>query len=170
VRDLDKIIEGLHPKQQAGLSIEGEDIAPSPDMPDPSQAIAHMKGEDERRPRVRFVAEPDPSEIWSLGDDRLVGGVDITYTPDTIREMQSGYKCIRCMEPQDEAFPLNCSLCGYEMRDSQIRDMSLEFKGEKHLGPSRPITEYLDELDARHEKAKFAKKIAEGGYIKRRRK
>jgi len=162
-KNLDSIIEGLHPAQQEGLSIEGEDIASSPSGPTSSDLIGHMKGKDTGRlPAIRFVAEADPSEIWSLGDDRIVGGVDVTVTPEMSKAIQAGYICLRCNEPHDEPFPIACSLCGYSMKEFQVRDYALEFKGDKHLGPSKPISEYLDEMEVEAEKKRFLKKIAGG--------
>ena len=55
-------------------------------------------------------------------------------------------------------------MCGYPVKDRQIMDIAMEFEGERQLGPSKPIGEYLQEQEARKEKRKFAKRaIAYGG-------
>lgn len=168
-RKLDKIIDEMHPAQRDGLTINGEDVGTQPaPSPTTSEIIGHLGkegiGKVGRMPAVQFVAEDDPSEFWSLGDDRVVAGADITYTPATISAIQSGEVCLRCQEPQYSPFPELCCMerCGYPMRDNQIRDFALEFKGNKHLGPSKPITEFMDEAEEKYQKAKFARKIAEG--------
>lgn len=163
-RKLDKIIEELHPKQRDGLTIDGEDVGNMPTPPTTSQLIGHLGHEDKggRIPKIRFVAEEDPTEVWSLGDDRVMGGMDVTVTPELRNAMQAGYVCMRCYEPQDDHFPEQCALCGYGMRSFQIRDMALEFKGDKHLGPSEPISAHLDRLEEEHLKKKFEKQIAGG--------
>ena len=48
------------------------------------------------------------------------------------------------------------------MKERQIMDVAMEFEGDKHLGPARPMSEYLEEQSLRHEKAKFEARIAEG--------
>ena len=169
-RSMDKIIEEMHPSQRAGLTINGEDVEqqPASSPTTTSDLIRHMGQDDAggktgRGPAVKFVAEDDPSEFWSLGDDRVVGGADVTVTPELFKGMQEGYYCMRCYEgPQDVSFPEQCDMCGYAMKDLQIRDIALEFKGEKHLGPSAPITEFMDQAEEEYLKRQFAKKIAEG--------
>ena len=55
------------------------------------------------------------------------------------------------------------------MRDGwQTADIALEFEGEVHVGPSKPISEYEAEVEERREQRKFAAKIAEGGSRGRR--
>jgi len=159
----------MHPAQKAGLVVGGEEVVSSPPssggQQSTSDAIKHMADVDTNG--VRFVAEPDNSEIWSLGDDRRFGGVDVTLRPEDFRKMQSGYMCLRCYEPQEESFPLQCPLCGYAMQERQIRDVAVEFTGTKHLGPSKPISDYVDELDEAAARKRFAKKIYEGGSVQK---
>lgn len=88
--------------------------------------------------------------------------VDIMAHQETRDAIKSGYMCLRCLEPQPFAFPEMCDLCGYPMKDRQILDVAMEFQGEKHVGPSKPINEYLMEQDLRVEKRKFEEKIREG--------
>lgn len=163
---MDKIIEEMHPKQRDGLEINGEAVGDMPAAaPTTSQLIGHMGAPEDssRRPKIRFVAEDDPSEIWSLGDDRVVAGADVTVTPELFRGMQEGFYCMRCHEgPQEMSFPLACDLCGYSMKELQIRDLALEFDGYKHLGPSKPINEFMDQAEEEYLKQKFAEKIAAG--------
>lgn len=158
--DIDQIVDELHPAQQAGLTVEGEELGGSSSAAkSTAEMIAHMGKESYG---AGFVAEPDASEVWSFGDDRLFGGLDITYKPEDVLRMKAGYLCLRCHEPQLESFPLACDLCGYSMRELQIRDLAVEMTGNKHLGPSKPISDYLDELDELALKKKFAKKMSGG--------
>lgn len=166
-RSLESVLAEVHPSQLAGIEVGGEPVtgSPLPDRPvqTTSQAIAHMQtGEG-------VVLEPDSTEMWTFGDDRLLGGVDVTISPEWMRQMQAGYRCLRCWEPQDESFPLHCSLCQYEMKELQIRDIAIEVQGTKHLGPSKPVDDYVAELNLEAEKKKFARKIHEGGSVRRRR-
>ena len=164
---MDSIIEEMHPKQRDGLTINGEDVGDQPaPSPTTSDLIGHMGkdggGKVGRIPSIKFVAEDNPREFWSLGDDRIVAGADVTITPELHRAMQTGQVCLRCKEPQDGEFPIQCSLCGYAMKELQPRDVVMEFDGFKHLGPTKPITEFMDEAEERYQKEKFQRKIAEG--------
>lgn len=165
-RSMDKILDELHPAQRVGMSIDGEDVGQPLSFPTTSQLIAHMGkdagGKVGRVPSVKFVAEDDPTEFWSLGDERVMAGVDVTYTKETYDAMLCGRICMRCQEPQDEDFPVECSLCGYSMKELQIRDLALEFKGEKHLGPSQPINEFMDQAEEEYLKRRFTQKIEDG--------
>lgn len=164
-RKLDAIIAEMHPAQRAGLEVDGEPVEGSSSTQRTTAGLIDHMG---RSDNEGTVMEEDRSEIWSLGDDRVFGGVDITYTPEIFRRLQAGLRCLRCQEPQDHSFPLNCDFCGYEMREKQIRDLALETKGTKHLGPSQPISEYIDRLDEEAERKRFEKKIIEGGSYRRR--
>lgn len=167
-RSIDSIISEMSPKQVAGLEIGGEavDSAYSPDakQKDASDLIRHMADAEFGRGSqgVRFVAEDDPEEFWSMGDDRIVGGADKTFTQSAVQAMQAGFICIRCHEVHDEAFPIACSLCGYSMKELQVRDFALEFQGGKHLGPSKPISEHMEEMQERLLKDRFERKIKAG--------
>lgn len=167
----------MHPAQRDGLSINGEDVGSQPaSSPTTSEIIGHLGkegiGRVGRLPAIQFVAEDDPSEFWTMGDDRIVAGADVTVTPELFRAMQSGLVCLRCKEPQTEEFPEECDLCGYAMKDLQVRDVAMEFDGLKHLGPSKPIGEFTDEAEERFQKEQFRRKIAAGkspmkGLVKR---
>ncbi len=161
---IEEIIEGLPAKQQDGLTVAGEDVGTQPTPPTTSQLIGHLKDKpmQGRVPVATFVAESDPNEFWSLGDDRVMGGADVTYTKEVIDAMKAGMLCLRCGEAQEQSFPVACELCGYSMSELQIRDLALEMKGEKHLGPSEPISAHIDRLDEEALKLKFAKKLQGG--------
>jgi hypothetical protein len=122
-----------------------------------------------RVPRPSFVAEEDADSIWyDHSTGRMQKNVVMTFRPETVRALQSGMICLRCLEPQAEAFPLVCdsnkwSGCSYPIRDRQIMDFAMEFEGEKHLGPAKPISEYLAEREERKERRAFHKKLVGGG-------
>ena len=163
-----QITEGMDPLMAEGITvgIPAEEIAPTKQV-DAIDVVAHMAEEHlsgtSRVLRPHSVAENDPSLIWSDGTpDRLLMGVRKTYTPAGIRQIQSGYQCLRCDEPQDASFPEQCSLCGYGMREYQILHFSMEFSGDTHIGPAKPIAEALAEQDLRVEKARFDRRIQEG--------
>lgn len=164
---MDAIIEEMSPRQRAGLVVEGEavDSAYSPDATVEQANISHLRDAAVERGRmtVRFVAEDDPNEFWNIGDERVVAGADKTFDKTVVGAMMTGHICIRCHEYQDDPFPQACSLCGYSMRELQTRDFAMEFRGGKHLGPSKPISDHVEEMQERNLRRRFEKKIREGG-------
>jgi len=97
--------------------------------------------EGTRVPLPRFLVEDESSELWTPGRGRTQRGVRITLAPETLAAMKAGWICLRCMEPQDESFPLTCQspeemACDYPIRERQLRDIKIEYEGERQLGPS----------------------------------
>lgn len=137
------------------------------------QLIRHMRDMgtvgSSRVPVPRFVAEEDADTVWlDEPTGRLQKNASLTFQPETISAMRAGMICLRCLEPQESAFPVVCQSppemgCSYPIRDRQIMDIAMEFEGDKHLGPGKPITEYLLEQEERQEKRKFMARKIEGG-------
>lgn len=155
--------EHLHPKQAEGLTIgmSAKDALRS--IADDHQHISgealvqhQMHGEQDKIGRVpvwRAVLRDDTHSVWKENDGRLQRNVIESVEVETFRAMQSGHICLRCHEPQEEAFPVECDFpgCGYPMRERQIMDIAMEFRGHEHIGPGLPIAEYLDQQDRRME-------------------
>ena len=135
-------------------------------------SVGHMATVDDRLEANRggfasFVATSDPGAVWSDGvTDRVQYDLHKTYTSGGMRLLREGRQCLRCDEPLDPAFPLACPVCGYAVADRQIMDIAMEFEGERHLGPSAPITQYMEEQEARQEKRAFIRRVLDGGQGK----
>lgn len=114
-------------------------------------------------PRAIVKDDVDSEIIASFGDGRDFRDVEITYPPDVIHAMRAGYICMECQEPQATAFPMKCSLCGFEMKERQILKLAMEFEGERHVGPEKPLREHLMELEESRLKREFDAKIGGGG-------
>lgn len=138
----------------------------------PGSAVGHMKDVDEKLERNRggfagFVATDDPGAVWTDGaTDRVQYDLHKTYTRGGMVLLKTGRQCLRCDEPLDPAFPVACPLCGYAVHDRQIMDIAMEFEGERHLGPSAPITQYMEEQNERVEKREFIQRVLDGGQGK----
>ena len=141
-------------------------------MVKPGSAVGHMKDVDSRLEQNRggfasFVATNDAGAVWSDGvTDRIQYDLHKTYTAGGMRMLREGRQCLRCDEPLDPAFPPSCPVCGYAVGDRQIMDMAMEFEGERHLGPSAPISQYMQEQEARQEKRAFIRRVLDGGQGK----
>jgi hypothetical protein len=131
--------------------------------------IGHMLDVDKRLEQNRggfasFVAMNDPKAVWTDGvTDRIQYDLHKNYTEGGMRLLSEGRQCLRCDEPLDPAFPISCPICHYAVADRQIMDIAMEFEGTLHLGPSRPISEYMEEQEARLEKRKFIRRVLDGG-------
>lgn len=118
-----------------------------------------------RQPFGRFVASEDTNSVWvDEPTGRLQRNAVKVYTGEGLRLLREGRQCLRCDEPHpDDPFPANCDLCGYSMRDRQIMDLAMEMEGERHLGPAKPITDYLEEQSERRERREFEARRRSGG-------
>ena len=163
----------LHPTMAQGLTQGKHALAEAkelPDVADPrdgaalARQVADVQAvEGTRVPRPQFHAEDSTDSVWTLGDDRLQRNSVQTFSPETLRAMREGHMCLRCYEPQETAFPVTCDLCGYAMRERQIMDIAMEFEGERHLGPAKPISEYMLDQELEREKREFEERQQDGG-------
>lgn len=94
---------------------------------------------------------------------RIMRDASLRFNEETRNAIKAGNICLRCLEPQPTSFPDTCDLCGYPMRERQILDVAMEFEGEVHLGPTKPLREFADAQSERLEKRKFIKRILDGG-------
>jgi hypothetical protein len=131
----------------------------------------HLGGEQEKFGRIpvpRFVASDDVNSVWlDEPTQRLQRNAVLKMEKETFEAIQAGYICLRCLEPQDEAFPDVCQSppemgCTYPIRERQSMDLRMEFRGTTHIGPGAPIGQYLAEQEERLERLDHAKRKEEG--------
>jgi len=129
-----------------------------------NDADARMLNKDGRAMFAPFVARNSTDAVWTDGvTDRPQMDYSATYTKEGLGLLKEGRQCLRCGEPHPVPFPLACDFCGYAMKDRQIMDIAIEFEGERHLGPSKGIGEFMAEQEERIEKRKFIRKVQSGG-------
>jgi len=119
------------------------------ELPTPrSAAPTHLNQDDlvegTRIPKPKFYAEDDPLSVLDIVTGRTQRHARITLQAETLAAMKEGWICLRCMEPQDEAFPETCTsppemACNYPIRTRQLRDIAIEYEGEQALGPERSV-------------------------------
>lgn len=172
----------LDPKVAAGLAQGDEEIEEQEERykaeglhPSGLQIASHM-GQAEtvigsRVPKPRFVAmEGGYDMVTSIGDDRNFRDVNKVFDPETLQAMKAGYICLKCLEPQAFAFEdahlegcEGVSLAGPEyMKKRQIMDIAMEFEGETHIGPSKPLKEFFQEQELRREQREFEQRLTDG--------
>ncbi len=168
----------LAPSVAAGLtqdvSIEELRAADPGRIPGGHKAAQHMNRESGgRTPNPHFVAaHKNTGLVRQAQDGRKLIDAEITFTQPVFNAIRAGMMCLKCMEPQssanaDEHIP-GCEgvlVHGSRyMRDFyQVQDIALEFEGETHIGPSKPMSEIVAERELEVAKALFNRKIDEGG-------
>lgn len=174
----DEMREGTAPLVAAGLTEgltaeEADEALPKNLDAAGVEVIRHMREGPKtgRVPTPRFVVRDDVNSdmVTTFSDGRHFRDTERIFPPDVLSAIRQGMICLRCLEPQpwsfaDEHLP-GCegvSLHGaHYMKDRQILDLAMEMEGEVHLGPSKPISEYLLEQDLRHEERKFRARLAD---------
>lgn len=142
------------------------------------ETIRHMTEDHNvsgmRVPVPHFIGKDASTGFVRESMGRRMGDVQLQFTPEVMRALQAGMICLRCLEPQRIPFE-DSHLPGCEgvlihgpryMHDRQILDIAMEFEGEVHVGPSKPMQEILDAQDERMEKRKFITRVLEGGQGK----
>lgn len=172
----------LAPGVAAGLAQGREEIeaadqafAESGRMPSGVEMLRRWeaeRGKVGRVPTPKFIAQNTSTGfIRQRPDGSKVADAVLTFEPSTMRAMREGMICMRCLEPQPHTFA-DEHIEGCEgvqlhgpnyMKDRQIIDLAMEFEGEKHIGPSKPMQEFLDAQDERVEKREFVMRVLNGG-------
>ncbi len=144
-------------------------------MPSGLEAMQHMNTEKDsgiaRAPRPHFVGEDSiTGYIRQAPDGRKFADVKLHFTPDIMMAIRTGMMCLKCLEPQGYPWE-DFHLQGCEgrairgdryMRDWQIVDIAMEFEGETHLGPAKPLAEHDAEIEEKRLKREFHEQIAQG--------
>jgi len=124
-----------------------------------------------KRDGVKFRAFDKPSSPLYIAfpDGRLMRDVDVAFTAEDRQKIEQGYLCLRCMEPQthanaDQHLEACIGVAHYGeryMRDGfHLIDVCAEFdENQVHVGPERPLTAHLEELEVEAEKRRFREKI-----------
>lgn len=99
--------------------------------------------------------EPDPDHVVIGSDGTVREHVNHIMSERMVGEVQSGYRCIQCLEFFEEAWPEKCHVCGFAVSDKQGTRFGREFVGNIRLGPSTTTEEELaiaEEMLAREER------------------
>lgn len=125
-----------------------------------------------RRPiRIHAVQEDADSFVRFGEGDGWRRGTRWVTDQEGFQRMWEGQVCFACTEPQappaPHPVPERCSLCGYEMRANQRRDLQREFRGEEHLGGSTTMAEELDRLDDHAERERWKRDPSTGILVPR---
>lgn len=118
----------------------------------------HARGE----PYAAMVIERNGVPIQEPNTGRWMEDVDVIVTEEEAGQIKAGYRCLWCKEPFEQPYPASCAVCGYEVSERQATDAAAELDGTRHVGPSRPLQVFMDELEMRQQQARFERRIQEG--------
>lgn len=79
------------------------------------------------------LVEADPYH-YEMTADGPREGVRMAFCDDDIEMFRLGFKCLDCLEPLDSAFPDECPVCAFPMKDSQAQAFAERFAGHRDLG------------------------------------
>lgn len=99
---------------------------------------------DQMAPVKILAVEDDVEHVLVRSDGQVRRAVHLHMDEESVGRIRAGYVCIHCYEPQHEAFPEKCHVCGYAMRENQPRRFALEFKGNIRIGPSTSLEEEME--------------------------
>jgi hypothetical protein len=99
-----------------------------------------------RKPAGILAVEEHPTSVEDEADGRTFGGVRMTVTTETMERLRLGRLCAKCLEPQEEAMPVRCRLCGFGIRSQQREWFEHYFRGIELVGSRLSLTDELERL------------------------
>lgn len=86
-----------------------------------------------------------PEEVTVVTEEgKFARGINWQLSEEEFHQVESGYRCLNCMEPFSSAFPEKCPLCGFHVRAQQTFELQRQHQGEERYGYS-PEYERLEE-------------------------
>lgn len=112
----------------------------------------------------RIVVQEDANVVEVHEGGRLMPGLNIAAQDEDVEQARTGYRCINCWEPLDEAWPKSCFLCGYPIKTHQAEQFGRVYKGyDPTIRTGADLDRIADEMADRAERRAFAKRAKESG-------
>lgn len=83
----------------------------------------------------------DVDSYTILPDGRKVERTVFALSEEQVERIRQGYVCVKCLEAHDSAFPDECAVCHFPMREQQAAEFAKDFRGGIRFGPSTTIEE-----------------------------
>jgi hypothetical protein len=81
----------------------------------------------------------DPEGVTIFPDGRVMQRTVFGLTVEQVERVRAGYTCIKCLEDYDTAFPTECMVCHFPMRDQQADEFAKDFRGDIAFGPTTTL-------------------------------
>jgi hypothetical protein len=89
-------------------------------------------------------------------DGRMMPGLNIAAQDEDVDQVRTGYRCIRCWEPQETAWPRSCFLCGFPIGKHQAEHFARAYKGyDPSARTGADLNKAADEMAERGERRAF---------------
>jgi hypothetical protein len=94
------------------------------------------------------VDEGERSRVRVSPDGRHAYEAKITMSRDGFEALRQGYLCINCFEDLRPvgAFPKQCPLCGFPVRERQLQHLGMDHVGEEEIGSKLSLSDEMSRL------------------------
>ena len=114
----------------------------------------------------RIVVQEDHGVLEAFGDGRMMPGLNIAAQDEDVEQVRQGYRCIRCWEPLDNAWPKACPLCGFPVASHQAEHFERVYKGyDPTIRTGADLDRIADEIEERAARRAFAERAKESGIF-----
>lgn len=107
-------------------------------------------------------ADIDPEAVTVMPDGRVFQRTVHGFTEEQIARMRAGYTCVKCYEDHDTAFPDQCSVCKFPMREKQTEEFAKDFRGSIAFGPSTTLDEERGIMNEMREREAYERALRLG--------
>lgn len=104
----------------------------------------------------RILVEEDQGVTEVYPDGRMMHGLNVAMCDDDVERTRQGYKCIRCWEPFESAWPEACNVCGFPVAKHQAEHFARAYAGyDPTARTGADIERVADEMQDRAERRAF---------------
>jgi hypothetical protein len=91
------------------------------------------------------VVQEDAGVIEAYPDGRMMQGLNVAMSDEDVEATRQGYKCIRCFENLENAWPRACPVCNFPIGTHQAEMFEQVYKG--HDPTARTSADWEREAD-----------------------
>lgn len=114
------------------------------------------------RPVIAQGSDIDHMSVSIMPDGRVFQRTVHGLTEEQVGRIRAGYTCIKCYEDYIDAFPDQCSVCKFPMREKQTEEFAKDFRGDIAFGPSTSLDEEREIMNEMREREAHERAIALG--------
>lgn len=87
-----------------------------------------------------------------MPDGRAFARTVFGLSEENVARIRAGYVCIKCLEEYANAFPDECRICHFPMREKQLEEFAKDFRGGIRFGPSTTLDEEREIMNEMRER------------------